>query len=267
MAVVRLTLSYDGSFYHGWQRQPQLPTIQQAIEEVLFRLTGTRIQVYGAGRTDAGVHALAQVAHFTSEAVFTPATWMRGLNALLPGDIAVREVEIAPSSFHARFSACGKIYTYFIHHGVQRSPFQRYHAWHCGYPLNFSNLRRAAKALEGEHDFTSFCAADDESARRVVQLRKLTIQKRGEQIQIQIEGSHFLKQMVRNLVGFLVEVGRGRRSADEIAGIFKARDRRKAGPTAPPQGLFLVAVQYPEDAGNPETSGGRDERFFAPTER
>ncbi len=246
MAVIRLTLSYDGSFYHGWQRQPQLPTLQQAIEETLFRLTGTRIRVYGAGRTDAGVHALAQVAHFTSEAPFTPATWMRGLNALLPGDVAVREVQTVPPSFHARFSACGKIYAYFIYNGAQRSPFQRYHAWHCWYPLHLPSMRQAAKAMEGEHDFTSFCAADDASARRVVQLRKLTLRKQGEQIKIQIEASHFLKQMVRNLVGFLVEIGRGRRSADEIADIFKARDRRRAGPTAPPQGLFLMAVHYPE---------------------
>lgn len=244
MAITRLTLAYDGSFYHGWQRQPRLPTVQQSLEEALFRLTGSRIVTYGAGRTDAGVHALAQVAHFTSDAPFSSATWIRGLNAMLPGDIVIREAETAAPSFHARFSARGKIYAYFIHHSAQRSPFQRHNAWHCHAPLNLSAMQQAAKALEGEDDFTSFCAADGESKQRTVQLRALTLEKTGEQIQFRIEASHFLKQMARNLVGFLVEVGRARRSAAEIPEILAARDRRRAGPTAPPQGLFLVKVHY-----------------------
>jgi len=243
MSVIKLTLAYDGSFYHGWQRQPHLPTIQQTLEEALFRLTGNRTSVYGAGRTDAGVHALAQVAHFTSAAPFPPTTWVRGLNAMLPADIVVLEAETVPPPFHARFSACGKVYVYFIRQGALRSPFQR-HAWHCRGPLNLHRMRQAAKALEGEQDFTSFCAADGESLRRTVQLRSFTLEKKGERIRIRIEASHFLKQMVRNLVGFVVEVGLGRRSVLEIPDILAARDRRRAGPTAPPQGLFLLEVQY-----------------------
>lgn len=244
MAVIKMTLEYDGTYYHGWQKQPHLTTIQGTLEKALSRLTQHSIQVYGAGRTDAGVHALGQVAHFSPPVPFQPEVWVRGLNALLPEDIVVRSADTVSDSFHARFSAKGKVYAYFIRNAPGRSPFRRLTAWHLPHPLDLKKMRGAAGRLLGEHDFTSFCAAAGEAENRRVDLREIRIEQNKEEIRITVEAPRFLQYMVRNLVGFLVEVGKGRRLGKEVPLILEAKDRRQAGPTAPAHGLFLVRVEY-----------------------
>jgi tRNA pseudouridine38-40 synthase len=242
--LIKLTLEYDGTHYHGWQRQPRLGTVQGSLEQALHQLTGKPIRITGAGRTDAGVHAFGQVAHFAPPVLFDSQTWVRGLNALLPDDIAVRSAEEIPTSFHARFSAKRKTYAYFIYNHPRRSPLHRRTAWHVFQSLDLSKMRRASRLLTGRHDFTSFCAAGSESEDRVVDLQKIEIKKESDQIKMTFQAPRFLQYMVRNLVGLLVEVGRGRREISEVSQILKRRDRRLAGPTAPPQGLFLIRIDY-----------------------
>lgn len=244
MAVIKLTLEYDGTYYHGWQKQPYLITIQGTLEKALFRLTQHPIRVHGAGRTDAGVHALGQVAHFSPPVPFQTEVWVRGLNALLPEDIVVHSAEGVPDSFHARFSAKEKTYTYFVYNAPRRSPFRRQTAWHLTQRLDLKKMRSAARRMLGEHDFTSFCSASSEAESRRVDLREIRIEKKGEEIGITVKAPRFLQYMVRNLVGFLIEVGKGRRMGNEVPLILNAKDRRQAGPTAPAHGLFLVRVDY-----------------------
>ncbi len=242
--LIKLTLEYDGTHYHGWQIQPRLNTIQGTIEKALQQLTGKSIRITGAGRTDAGVHAFGQVAHFAPPVPFDLSTWARGLNALLPDDIAVQSAEEVPPSFHARFSAKKKTYTYFIYNDPKRSPLHRRSAWHVYQSLDLSKMKKASRLLIGRHDFTSLCAAGSEGEDRVIELQKIDIKKVGNQIRLTFQAPRFLQYMVRNLVGLLVEVGRGRRAVAEISTILEGRDRRRAGPTAPPQGLFLVRIEY-----------------------
>lgn len=242
--LIKLTLEYDGTHYHGWQSQPRLNTIQGTVEKALEQLTRQPVRITGAGRTDAGVHAFGQVAHFTPPVSFDSTTWSRGLNALLPDDIAVRSAEEVPASFHARFSAKKKTYAYFIYNHPRRSPLHRRTAWHVFQPLDLSKMRKAGRMLIGCRDFTSLCAAASEGEDRVVDLQKIDFKKEGDQIKITFQAPRFLQYMVRNLVGLLVEVGRDRRGVDEISDILQGRDRRLAGPTAPPQGLFLMQIDY-----------------------
>jgi tRNA pseudouridine38-40 synthase len=244
MAVIKLTLEYDGTHYHGWQKQPHLTTIQGTLESALFHLTQVPIRIHGAGRTDAGVHALGQVAHFSSPVSFETEVWVRALNAVLPDDIVVHSAEAVSDLFHARFSAKGKIYTYFIHNARRRSPFRRQTAWHLTQSLHLQKMRLAAKRFLGEHDFTSFCASASEGESRRVDLREIWIARNEEEIRITVKAPRFLQYMVRNIVGFLVEVGKGKRLGKEVPLILNAKDRRKAGPTAPAHGLFLVSVEY-----------------------
>ncbi len=244
MATFKLIVEYDGSGYHGWQRQPDRPTIQAALEAAILRLTAVETTVVGAGRTDAGVHALGQVAHFASDADFTPAVWTRGLNALLPTDIAVQKAARVRETFHARHGATGKIYRYAIYNHPVRAPLSRRYAWHVFQPLDLGAMRKAARALAGRRDFRSFCAADHEGDNFTVDLKSVVVTKNDAQLWLTFRADRFLKYMVRNLVGFLVEVGRGRRAPDEVAAVLAAQDRRRAGPTAPPHGLTLVRVFY-----------------------
>lgn len=244
MALIKLTIAYDGMRYHGWQRQPLLPTVQGKIEDALKRLTQKSIAIHGAGRTDAGVHALAQVAHFTSDHPFETEEWHGGLNALLPFDIVIKRVEAVSDTFHARYSAKAKEYRYQIRNAPLRSPFDWKMSWLIKQNLDLERMSLAAKELRGVRDFTSFCAAGAEVSDHIVDLREIQIEKRQDLILITLKASRFLQYMVRNIVGFLVEVGRGKRSPHEVSEVLKAKDRSEAGLTAPPHALFLARVDY-----------------------
>ncbi|MEK7702824.1 MAG: tRNA pseudouridine(38-40) synthase TruA [Nitrospirota bacterium] len=241
----KLTIEYDGELYHGWQKQPVKPTIAGTLEKALSRLTQEKITIVGSGRTDAGVHAIGQVAHFQVSRSFSPFILLRGLNALLPEDISVSSVDPVTPSFHARFGVKRKTYSYFIYNSPIRSAWKRKCAWHIRLPLDLEKMRQAAKALIGTHDFTSLCAKDNDAEDHTVTLVKVSITKNKDQIQITLIASRFLRYMVRNIAGLLVEVGQGRRAPDDISLILEGKDRRLSGKTAPPHGLFLMKVEYP----------------------
>ena len=245
----KLTLAYDGTDFAGWQIQPGRPTVQGLLENALSTLEGQPVKVSGSGRTDAGVHALAQVASCSLDNPIPPHGLLKALNRLLPAEIRVTEAREAPAGFHARHSAIAKTYEYRIHRGPVCPPFQaRYTYWH-PYPLSEEAMSRAGRRYEGERDFRSFASAgggDTESTVRRVFSSSLT--RDGELLVYRVRGSGFLYRMVRNMVGTLLEVGRGNLLPPDIDRITAARDRRAAGPTAPAQGLFLVGVEYADEA-------------------
>lgn len=218
--------------------------MQGTVESALTRLTQKKITVYGAGRTDARVHALGQVAHFSSDRRFQTEDWQRALNALLPDDIVVSAAEQVEDNFHARHTAKNKQYRYIIYNGKHRSAFTYRTAWFLRQAFDLEQMSAAALALMGTHLFTSFCASGSEVENHLINLKQIKIEKKDDQITLTLEAPRFLQYMVRNLVGFLVEVGRGQRSAEEVPVILAALDRRAAGITAPPHGLFLVKVDY-----------------------
>ncbi len=245
----KLTLEYIGTEFHGWQRQPLDATLQGTIEQAIRRLTGEEVNVIGAGRTDAGVHALGQVASFRCATRLSPLRLQSGLNALLPESISVLSCHVAPDRFDARRSARGKIYEYRIVESPIRPPFAAREAWWIRHRLDLAAMRRAAKRVVGREDFRSFAGADPSKKNYLVDLRRIAVRERSagpsaRLITIRFEADRFLKQMVRAIVGTLVEVGRGRIPPAAAAEILRKRDRRAAGPTAPPQGLFLVEVIY-----------------------
>ena len=244
MPTFKLTIEYDGTAYAGWQRQLNQPTIQAAIEDALRRLTQTEITVIGAGRTDAGVHALGQVAGFQSDKEFSPDEWARALNAVLPEDISVRSTEAVPDDFHARYSASDKLYEYRILNRRERSALDRDHAWHLYGPLDLDAMREAATLLLGRHDFSSFQGHPTDTKHPTCDLRRLDIARTGDMVRLEVQADRFLKQMVRAIVGTLVEAGQGKRAPQGLKDILAARDRRQAGKTAPAHGLYLVRVEY-----------------------
>ena len=244
MPTFKVTLEYDGSDYHGWQVQPGLPTIQAALEAVIAQVSQQQTNVIGAGRTDAGVHALGQVAGFTTVATLSSAEWLRALNGLLPPDIAVRTIEPTTDDFHARFHAKSKLYRYRILMRPHRSALERHRAWHTPYPLDAELIRTALKSLAGRHDFSSFQGSPTDTENPACNVTRLECIQSLDELSFEIEADRFLKQMVRNIVGTLVEVGRGKLQAGAVTEILAACDRTKAGPTAPPHGLYLVRVEY-----------------------
>jgi len=242
---LKLILEYDGTRYHGWQRQKNAPTIQEAVEQALARLTGEAIRVIGSGRTDAGVHALAQVASFHTASTLPLSAFLNGLNSLLPLDIAILDVAEAPRDFHARKSARAKTYEYRILNRPVRSPLHRGYSWWISQPLNLSAMQAAAAALLGEHDFSAFQASGSSvknSVRRIT--RADWIETPADTLIFTITATGFLRGMVRSLTGTMVEVGRGKRRPEDLAGLLQTGERRRTGPTAPPQGLFLMEVVY-----------------------
>lgn len=249
MTTWRLVLEYDGAGFVGWQVQPRGRTVQGVVQEAVVRIMGgERVSVQASGRTDTGVHALAQVCSFRATPERTAQQVLKGLNACLPPDVACLEATVAPPEFHARFSATGKRYRYVLRNGPVRSALRRERCWQVRWPLDLEAMREALQHLPGEHDFTSFRAAGCAARSPVRTLNSAELHERGDEIWVELHGKGFLRHMVRNVVGSLVEVGRGRHSPDWFAHLLRARDRGEAGPTAPGAGLFLVKVDYPDDA-------------------
>jgi tRNA pseudouridine38-40 synthase len=263
MQNIKLTLAYDGTDYCGWQMQPGQPTVQGAISDVLENLTGQRLQIQGAGRTDAGVHAAGQAANFKTEAELSADEFQRAFNALLPESIRIVAAEQVAPDFHARWSAVAKTYRYRIFRGRVVSPFLWRYVQHDPFPLDFDAMAEAAQKFEGEHDFTSFAASTgsededrDRMTTRVIYRSEITRVASGDSVHsaeewvYTVRGKSFLRYMVRKIVGTLVDVGRGKLQPENIAELFELRDRSKSGPTMPPQGLCLAEVEYPEGAGH-----------------
>jgi tRNA pseudouridine38-40 synthase len=241
----KLTIEYDGTHYFGWQRQAVGPTVQAEIERALASMTGSPVTLLGAGRTDAGVHALGQVANFRCDTRLDPEPILKGLNSLLPPDIAIRECLLVPERFHARFDAKSKIYQYRILNRETRSAISRNYAWFIHTPLDVDAMRRAAGHLVGRHNFKAFESTGSPRAHtlRTVLTADWT-EKTGPYLTFQVEADGFLRCMVRNIVGTLVAVGRGKLSPADVSAILDSRDRKRAGATAPGRGLFLVEVKY-----------------------
>ena len=245
MRNIKLLIEYDGTNYHGWQVQPDVLTVQEVIEEKIEVMTRQRVPLIGSGRTDAGVHALGQVANFRTTSSIPVEGFHRGLNSLLPSDIVIQSVEEVDFQFHAQYGAKRKTYRYVILKRELPSALFRNYSWHLPVRLNISAMEEATQILLGKKDFSSFQGADadtEDPVREVFQAGWSV--KDLEFLHFTIEADGFLKHMVRNIVGTLVEVGKGKASAEEFRQILSARDRRQAGMTAPARGLFLVEVKY-----------------------
>jgi tRNA pseudouridine38-40 synthase len=248
----KLVLEYDGSAYSGWQRQPDQPTVQGALEAVLRRMTGRPVTLHGSGRTDAGVHAWGQTAHFTCATRLSAEALRKGLNSLLPADIAVRSCRPAPPDFHARFDALWKRYRYRICNQPIRRALGRQYAWQIYRPLDLAAMQAGADLLVGRHDFTSFEASGSPRAHAVREVMEAFWREHDGHLEFEIRADGFLRGMVRNIVGALVAVGRGKLAAGDLPLLLAAADRRRAPATAPPHGLFLVEVAYPPAAREPD---------------
>lgn len=242
---IRLLLAYDGTPFLGWQVQPQGPTIQSVLEEALGRITGHETKVKGSGRTDAGVHALGQVANFHTTARMATEAFVPALNGMLPPEIAVLAADEVDPSFDAQFSAVEKTYRYRILNSRVKSPFEHRRSWQIPVNIDIEAMRRAAAHLVGHIDFSSFRAMGCVASTPVRTMRNILISHDGALVVLELTADGFLRHMVRNIVGTLIEVGKGRFSTDDFVAILAARDRTRAGKTAPPHGLYLVRVVYP----------------------
>jgi tRNA pseudouridine38-40 synthase len=246
MPRYRITIEYDGGPFVGWQRQANGPSVQQALEEALLRLTGEEVCVQGAGRTDAGVHALGQVAHFDLSRPFSPKSLRDGLNFhLRPAPVVVLEAEEAGEDFHARFSAIRREYLYRILNRRSPPALDRGRVWHVPVPLDAGVMHEAAQVLTGRHDFTTFRASQCQAASPIKTLDLIRVERTGEEIRITVAARSFLHNQVRSIAGSLKLVGEGKWTAGDLRAALKARDRRACGPVAPPEGLYLVRVDYP----------------------
>ncbi|MBI4398049.1 MAG: tRNA pseudouridine(38-40) synthase TruA [Candidatus Omnitrophica bacterium] len=244
MRTLKLTLEYNGAGFSGFQRQKNGRTVQEELERALHQFLHEQVAVIGAGRTDAGVHAVRQAAHIRIANPMAAEAIGKALNGILPRDMAVKKVEEVSPDFHARYNARGKIYQYYVWNSRVRSPLNEAVSWQYPVKLDITRMKRAAKMLTGRHDFKSFQSSGSSKEMSTVRtLARLEIHKKGQLLSFLFEGDGFLYNMVRNIVGTLVWVGEGKLSGD-MSALFQARDRRKAGPTAPAKGLFLVRVKY-----------------------
>ena len=250
MRNLKLILAYDGSEFAGWQVQPDAVSVQGTLASAIGRITGEKVLPQGSGRTDAGVHALAQVASFATESSVPAANFVKALNDILPASVRVLEAEEAAPDFHARKSARGKTYRYRIYRAAICPPFLARYLWHYPFPLDEQAMVRAAGLVEGEHDFSSFAAVDPERGREgklMSNLREIfssSWERQGDEFVYTVRGSGFLHHMVRNLVGTFILVGKGTLRAEDVTRILQARNRSAAGATAPASGLYLVNVEY-----------------------
>jgi len=240
-------LSYDGTAYHGWQVQAGARTVQETLVQAARRRFGADTRVTGASRTDAGVHALGQIASLTTAARITTAGLRGALNADLPRDIRVLDAREAPAVFDARRAALGKRYVYLIDTGPIANPLLARYAWHVPQPLDVAAMRHALAALRGRHDFAAFCAAPGREKDPVCVMRALHVIRRKERLAVWLSADRYLHHMARNIVGSAVVIGRGARDPAWLGAVRESRDRKRAGPTAPAQGLTLVRVMYPGD--------------------
>ncbi len=242
---VKLTLEYDGSSFFGFQRQNDRPTIQSELEIALSQLFNRRMKIAAAaGRTDSGVHAQAQVVNFKTDSKLALDRIQKGLNAILPKQIAVKKIEAVDKSFHARYGAKAKTYEYRILNSEVRSPLLNGHVYQYIYPLNFSAMKKAARILVGRKDFKAFQAAGSSVKTSIRSIKRLSLSRKGQEIRIQVEADGFLYHMVRNIVGTLLLVGRGKFSLKEFSRVLRNRKRPLAGPTVPASGLTLISVKY-----------------------
>jgi tRNA pseudouridine38-40 synthase len=241
---LKLVLGYDGTDFAGWQTQPGFRTVQETLETALAVLTGQTTRVNASGRTDAGVHAVGQVVNFYSGTHLEPKTLVRAINAHLPPDVVVREAADVPQAFDANRDARRKLYRYIIHDGPVPDLFLRRYAWHSRHRLDVAGMRRAAEPLSGRHDFHSFETGWPNRMSSVRTITHLAVNRAGDYVWLDVEADGFLYNMVRAIAGTLINVGRGYWPAEHVAAILRAEDRTQAGPTAPPQGLFLMRVSY-----------------------
>jgi tRNA pseudouridine38-40 synthase len=248
----RLVLAYDGTAFHGWQTQPDRPTVQGALVEAARRLFGGSVRVTGASRTDAGVHALGQTATLSAASGLAAVTVLAALNAHLPREIRIVSAGETEAGFDARRSALGKRYVYLVDNAPVPAPLLLRYAWHVPARLDLRGLRASLAALRGRHDFSAFCAAPGREAEPVCCVRAVHVRRRRSLVAIVVSADRFLHHMVRNIVGSAVEVGRGARSPAWLAEVLDSRDRTRAGPTAPAHGLTLLRVLYPPSPGRLE---------------
>ena len=243
---IKLIVEFEGSAYHGWQVQPNGITVQEVLQSCLQKITKKKTTVISSGRTDAGVHAEAMPAHFITDSKMSEREFMKAFNSLLPHDIVVKDVAFVPMDFDARRSATKKTYRYTILNRDYPAALFYRRCMFVPFSMDIPGMRRAKQYLVGEHDFSAFRASNCEAKNPIRKIHKIDLIKKGDFIYLIFEGNGFLKHMVRNLVGTLVEVGRRRMKAAEVRSILESRDRNRAGPTAQPQGLCLVNVVYPK---------------------
>ena len=241
---IRLTLAYDGTNYHGWQSQPNGVTVEETLKGAAERILDHRIKIVAGGRTDAGVHALGQVANFATSKPIDCTGLCRGLNSLLPPDIRVKDACDAGPDFHARYAAKSKVYVYCILNQPCNSPFLERYALHVPFPIDTAAMREAARVVEGEHDFSAFKKKDEVYANPVREVMRAHVATRGRMVFVVMEATGFLRYMVRNIVGTLLLVGQEKIDKAAFREILESRQREKAGPTAPPHGLFLRVIRY-----------------------
>lgn len=248
---IALGIEYDGTAYNGWQRQRAGLGVQERLEDALSLVADHNVEAICAGRTDTGVHATGQVAHFDTISRRGERSWVLGANTNLPDDISVTWAREVDEEFHARFSATGRTYQYLILNRLQRSALYRHRAWWVHEPLDVAQMQLAAAAIVGEHDFSAFRAAGCQASHATREITALTLERQGEFILLEVSANAFLQHMVRNITGTLVAIGRGDEKPDWATEVLAGRDRKAAGIAAPPHGLTLVAVDYPPEFGLP----------------
>ena len=253
---IALGIEYDGSSFSGWQSQPDRPTVQDALQQALSQIAGAAIAVTAAGRTDTGVHGLEQVVHFDVQADRPLSAWVRGVNALLPKSVVVCWAHAVPDEFHARFSAHGRSYRYLLLNRSMRPAIQAGKVGWFHAPLDVAAMQAAAQYLMGEHDFSAFRAAECQAKSPVKTLTQLDIRRDGDMIVFDVSAGAFLHHMVRNIVGCLIYVGKGKYPPDWLREVLESRERRLAAPTFAPDGLYLRRIKYEEKWGLPQMENG-----------
>jgi tRNA pseudouridine38-40 synthase len=251
MARVALGVEYDGSAFSGWQQQPHARSVQDELQRGLAAVAAHPVALIAAGRTDAGVHALAQVVHFETTVERPLQAWVLGTNSACADDVSVLWAQVVPDTFHARYSALSRRYVYRILNQAQRPSLDRQRACWVRRPLHADHMHEAARALVGTHDFSAFRAAECQSRSAERRLLEIEVARTGDYVDISVRANAFLHHMVRNIVGTLLMVGKGDRDIAWVAAVLAGRDRRNAGPTAPPQGLYFAGVEYPAEFGLP----------------